>query len=373
MNEKVRLARPLIGPEELAEIGRVLDSGYLSQGPKIAEFESLLADYLDLPQAVVVSSATTALHLTMELLDVGPGDEVIVPSFTFPATANVVIQQGATPVLTDIDPASFNMDVASLEEKITERTHAVMAVHLFGNPADMDAIRAVTEPRGIPVVEDAACALGAYYKGQACGTLGDVACFSFHARKIITTGEGGALVSTNDELADRARRLRQHGGDRVNNRFTFVEPGFNYRMSDIQAAVGVVQMGRLEAIIAERREQADRYMDLLDGVAGVTRPSVAEGDLHTWQTYCVMLDDSLDRDQVIQDLALEGVETTLGTYALHCEDYIQSRYGYREEDLPSAALAWRQSLALPLYPGLSMEEQERVVESMQKVVQQRGG
>ncbi|MDO9224756.1 MAG: DegT/DnrJ/EryC1/StrS family aminotransferase [Pseudomonadota bacterium] len=364
MSETIRLARPWLDAEELQEIAAVLATGYLTQGPKTVEFEQAVSGYLGVEHAVATTSATTALHLAMVALEVGPGDEVIVPSFTFPATVNVVIQQGAVPVLADIDLASFNLSTRSLAECITPRTKAVMAVHLFGLPASMPEILAVTREHGIPVVEDAACALGAWINDRPCGTFADMACFSFHPRKIVTTGEGGMLTTDHAEFGPRVRRLRQHGGERVDNRFTFVEPGFNYRMSDINAAMGVAQMRKLDRIVAERRRLAGVLGEAIrgHGLEGVRLPSEPPGYRHTFQSYVVLLAEGIDRDGVIRRMAERKVETTVGTYALHLEEYFRKLFG--DVDLPNAALAWRQALTLPLYPGLTDADMRRVAEAL---------
>jgi dTDP-4-amino-4,6-dideoxygalactose transaminase len=364
----IRLVRPVLGTEELEQVRGVLATGYLTQGPRTEEFEALVAAYLGVEHAVATTSATTALHLAMVVLGIGPGAEVILPSFTFPATANVVMQQGAVPVLADIDLSTFNVSVASVAAKITARTRAVIAVHLFGLPADMDALAAVTQPRGIPVVEDAACALGARYHDRPCGTLGDIACFSFHPRKIVTTGEGGMVTTADPEYGRRARRLRTHGGERVDNRFVFAEPGFNYRMSDINAAVGIPQMRRLDRIVAERRRLAEAMTARLKGIGGLRLPTEPAGCVHTFQAYAVLLADGIDRDAVIRAMAADGIETTIGTYALHTEAYVQERFGYAERDLPGALTAWHRSLALPLYPGLTDEDVDRIASSLARAV-----
>lgn len=362
----IRLAKPYLDPDETREIATVLETGYLTQGPKAAEFEAVVASYLGVEHAVATTSATTALHLAMVALEIGPGDEVIVPSFTFPATVNVVIQQGAIPVLADIDLDTFNISPQSLAEHITPKTKAVMPVHLFGLPAPMEPILAITRPRGIPVVEDAACALGAWIDGKPCGTLGDMACFSFHPRKIITTGEGGMLTTNNAAVGPRVRRLRQHGGERVNNRFTFVEPGFNYRMSDINAAMGVAQMRKLDWIVSERRRLAGLLSQAIRarGPSGVQVPTEPEGYRHTFQSYVVLLADVIDRDGVIRRMAEQGVETTVGTYALHTESYFRQRFGGEETDLFNSLRAWRQALALPLYPGLADADIARIADAL---------
>lgn len=362
----IRLARPWLDSDELHEIAAVLDTGYLTQGPKAVEFEHAVASYLGVEHAVATTSATTALHLSMVALGVGPGDEVIVPSFTFPATVNVVIQQGAVPVLADIDLDSFNLSTRSLVERITPRTKAVMAVHLFGLPAPMPEILAITRERGIPVVEDAACALGAWIDDRPCGTFGDMACFSFHPRKIVTTGEGGMLTTDNGEFGPRVRRLRQHGGERVNNRFTFVEPGFNYRMSDINAALGVAQMRKLDWIVSERRRLAGVLGAAIraHGLDGVQVPGEPPGYRHTFQSYVVLLEQGIDRDGIIRRMAEQNIETTVGTYALHVEDYFRRRFGGADTDHPNALRAWRQALSLPLYPGLTDADMQRVADAL---------
>lgn len=365
----ISLARPSLDERELGEISKVIDSAYLAQGPKAVEFEKLVGDYIGASDVVATSSATTALHLAMVALDVGSGDEVIIPSFTFPATAHVVIQQGATPVFADIDLETFNINLESFKEKITSRTKAVMPVHLFGLPANMDGVMQIANDVGIKVVEDAACALGATSQGRQCGTIGELGCFSYHPRKIITTGEGGMIITNDPEMGRRVRRLRQHGGDRVNNRFTFVEPGFNYRMSDINAAVGVVQFAKLHDFIAERRRLANLYDSKLSTACpDVLLPREPDGDRHNYQAYVVVLPQAVDRDDLVLKLRELGVETTLGTYALHAEAYIQERYPYANQDLPQAYHAFCYSLTLPLYPGMSDGDVEYVVDALEKLL-----
>ncbi len=368
MNTRIRLSRSLLGEEELESVRTVLDSGYLTMGPRVTAFEAVIAQRVGTRYAVATSSATTALHLAMVALDIGPGDEVILPSFTFPATGHVVIQQGAVPVLADIDPCTLNLDAADLARKFTQRTRAVIAVHLFGNPADMEPILALTRPRGIPVVEDAACALGAHYQGVPCGSLGVLGCFSFHPRKIITTGEGGMITTNDPLLAERIQRLRQHGGDRVDGRFQFVEPGFNYRLSDIHAAIGIAQMQRLDAILEARTRFARSLSEGLSAVPGVQLPVVTPHGFHTFQTYCVILDAGISRDQVISAMNHANIETTIGTYALHGLGYMQARYGYQETDLPVSAMAGRQGLSLPIYPGLDEHDAARIVAALAEAV-----
>jgi perosamine synthetase len=368
MNDPIRLALPETGKPELEILKEVLESGFLSQGPKVRDFETVTAQEVGVAHAVATSSATTALHLAMAVLDIGPGDEVILPSFTFPATCNVIIQQGGVPVLADIDLKTLNLDPDDVAHRITKKTRAIMPVHLFGNPMAMEPLRQIAHSADLFIVEDAACALGSRYQGKACGGLGDMGCFSYHGRKIITTGEGGMLTTDNPQMMARAQRLRQHGGERTNNRFEFMEPGYNYRMSDLHAAVGLAQMGRLQTIIDHRRTIAKEYDRLLATVSQVTPPTVTPGGEHNYQTYCLILDESVDRDQVIRWMGENGVECAIGTYAVHTLEFMQKRTRYGEGDFPQSWQAWRQGLALPMHQKVGVEEATRVVELLQKAI-----
>ena len=368
---RLRLALPWTDEDEIQEIRQVLASGYLAQGPKAVEFERMVADFVGAKYVFATSSCTTALHLSLVALGIGRGDEVLVPDFTFPATANVVVQQGARPVLVDIDLDTFTMDVEDLKAKVTPRSKAIMPVHAFGLSADMDAIMAVAREHGLCVVEDAACAIGATYYGKHCGTVGTVGCFSFHARKVITTGEGGMIATNDDSLAERIQLLRNHGGVRTDNRFTFEAAGFNYRMSDIQAAVGVGQMRKLGQIIHGKRELASELGMRIQDVASVTIPKEPAWGGHIYQSYVVLLDEQIERDTVIQLVKQRGIETTLGTYALHAEPFFATRYGYRPGDLPNSYQAYRRSLTLPSYPPMEAADLGTIVESLEYALEMR--
>ncbi len=364
----MRLNVPLTGAEELAAVGEVLESGYLTQGPKVVEFERLVAGYVGADHGFATSSATTGIHLSLHAAGVRPGDEVVIPDFSFPATANAVIQQGAVPVFVDIDLATFNMDPSLLEAAITERTRAIMPVHAFGLPADMDPINAVAARHGLPVIEDAACALGGIYRGRQAGSLGTAGVFSFHPRKIITTGEGGLITTSDEAMADRIRVLRTHGSVRGSHYMSFVDAGYNYRLSDVLGAIGVAQMARLDHIVERRQELGARYAVELESVEGAAAPTVPEGTRHAFQSYVVLLDEGIDRDAAIDAMREAGIETTLGTYSMHLQPYFRERFGIADEELPMATRAHRSALTLPLYPQLDDDDVRRVCETLAGVL-----
>lgn len=370
-DRRVPLARPFTAEEEVEEVRRVLESGQLSQGPKVAEFEAAVAEYVGVRHAFATSSCTTALHLSLAALGIGAGDDVLVPDFTFPATANVVVQLGAVPVLVDIDLQTYNVDPGDLERRATARTRAAMPVHLFGLSADMDPVLAFAGRRDWPVVEDAACALGTTYNGRPCGAMGAVGCLSFHARKVITTGEGGMVLTDSDDLAETLSLLRNHGGARHDGRFVFDDAGFNYRLSDVQAALGLAQMRRLPWILARRRELAAAMTERLSGTPGVSVPLEPRWGGHVYQSFVVLLDDDVNRDAVISAMRELGVETTLGTYALHAQPFFRRRYGYTPGDLVNSHAAYRRSLALPLYPQMAEEDVDAVCAALRSVLARR--
>ncbi len=365
---RIWLTRPQTDEAEIDEIREVLASGTLTQGPKVAQLERMVAELVGVPHAFATTSATTALHLSLVALDIGPGDEVLVPDFTFPATANVVVQQGATPVLVDIGLESFALDPDDLERRATPRAKAVMPVHPFGLAADMVRVGEIAARHGLAVVEDAACALGATLGGRQVGGFGTAGCFSFHPRKSITTGEGGMITTADDALAERIGLLRSHGGVRESGRFRFEAAGFNYRLSDILAAVGVAQMRKLDSFLAARRRVAGWYDGALADLDGVRRPITPEGATHTYQSYVVLLDERIDRDGVIAALRADGIETTIGTYALHDQPFFARTFGLRPGDRPGSHRAFTSGLALPLHGGMREDEVEIVVEALRSAL-----
>jgi len=346
LTEPIRLARPDVGEPELAAVAEVLASGQLTMGEKVGELERALARAVGTAHAAVVSSGTAALHLGVLALGVGPGDEVIVPAYTFPATANVVELAGARAVLVDIEPETFNLDPARVAEALTPRTKAVLAVHLFGRPVAWEALQTAV-PQEVALLEDAAGALGAMYRGTPCGALGALACFSFHPRKIVTTGEGGAVTTDDAGLDGAVRRLRHHGWAAAGE---MPAPGFNYRLPDVLCALGIPQVESLETLLQARERVARGYEERLEHI--VETPTAAEGDRHGWQAYVVQLER---RDDALAALRAAGIEAQIGTWALHRLD------AYREQGpFPGADRAFERALALPFHSRLTDDELDRV-------------
>lgn len=379
---RIPITRPFFDDQDRVAIAQPLDTGWVVQGPNVAEFERRFGEYTGARHAVACSSCTTGLHLGLAALGIGPGDEVIVPSFTWVASANVVLYCGATPVLCDVDLDTFNMDLADLAARITPRTRALIPVHLFGLPVDMGPVLRLAEQHGLGIVEDAACGLGGRWQGTHVGRIGDFGAFSFHPRKAITTGEGG-MVLTNDPARDqRLRSLRDHGssvsdlarheGKAAYLLSEFNVMGFNYRMTDFQGALGCSQMAKLEWIQARRAALARRYDAMLEGFEWLQTPRVPEGDTHGYQSYVCLFRpeaptmENVDalferRNAMMMRMESQGVSTRQGTHAVHGLGLYAERFGLRPEDYPRSWIAERVSLALPLFPTMTDAEQDHVV------------
>jgi perosamine synthetase len=367
----IRLTIPSIGPEELDAVREVLESGFLVQGPKVAEFEGAVANYVGVKHAVAVSSGTAALHMSLLALGVGPGDLVITTAYSWPATANVIEVCGAKPIFVDICPNTFNIDPETLKCTLHElmanantaqRVKAILPVHAFGYMADMPAILDVASRYELPVVEDAACALGSKLHGKSAGAWGVMGCFSFHPRKAITTGEGGMVTTNDDVLVRRIRMLRNHGLDPDASRPDFMIAGLNYRMTDLQGAIGVAQMRKLDRIIATRTHLASAYDRLLAGLP-VRRQDNKTRSVLNHQSYVVLLDPDLAdiRDSLLERLRSAGVEATIGTWNIPLTTFYRARYGCGHATYAQAEQVFQAALSLPLHERLSRADQLKVV------------
>jgi dTDP-4-amino-4,6-dideoxygalactose transaminase len=370
----IPVARPYIGAEEEQAVVDVLRSGWVTQGPRVAEFEARFSKYIGCDYSVAVSSCTTALHLALLAIGVGPGDEVICPSFSFIATANAIVYAGATPVFSDIDLSTYNLDPRRIEDAISPRTKAILVVHQVGLPAEMDELLAVAAKHGLVVIEDAACAIGSKYDHVLIGKpLGAMACFSFHPRKILTTGEGGMITTNDEKIAEKLRRARQHAmslSDVVRHSAkriateTYDEVGFNYRMTDMQAAIGITQLNRLDDLLARRRYLAGHYTQILQDIAWLQTPSVPANCLHNYQSYMVRLIDDMaaKRDAIMQNLLERNISTRRAIMAIHREQPYRSERWHNR--LPNTDLATDTGLILPLFHQMTDVEQAYIIESL---------
>lgn len=364
----IKLAVPEVGQEELDEIKKVFDSKYLVQGNKVNEFEKQIKDYLNVKHAIAVSSGTAALHLGLLALNIKPGDEIIVPDFTFPATSNVVEVTGAATRFVDISLDTLCMDVEKIEDKINGRTKAIIPVHEFGHPADMDKIINLAKKYNLKVIEDAACALGSEYKGRKVGTIGDIGCFSFHPRKVITTGEGGIVVTDNDELAEKIKILRNHGISHIAGKTSFLYAGLNYRMTDIQGAIATVQMKKLKGLNEKRTKLVRQYNELFKNIKEVRIPEEKSYAKHIWQTYHILLNRKCNRDKLIMMLKERKIESNFGAYAVHKERYYRDKYKCSDIEFPNSIYAYKYGIALPLHNSLEDKDIEHIVTEVYNVI-----
>ena len=384
-HQHIPITKTVFGPEEMAAVQKPLETGWVVQGPFVQAFEERFAEFTGAAYAVATSSCTTALHISVAALGLQPGDEVIVPAFTWVSTANVVEFMGAKPIFCDIDLRTFNIDPAQVAALVTPRTVGILPVHLFGLCADMDPILAIARKHDLWVVEDAACAFGAWYHGHHAGTLGDVGCFSFHPRKSITTGEGGMITTPRQDLDQLARALRDHGASRSDlarheGKAAFLLSeynllGYNYRMTDIQGALGCAQMERAAWILDQRAHHAHAYDERLTEIEWLETPVVPHGYIHGYQAYvCLFRPEQLtlanteelhgQRNALMTQLEDQGISTRQGTHAPVLTGYYAEKYNFHPEDFPNAYMADRLSLTLPLYAQMTEEEQAFVLASV---------
>ncbi len=379
---KIPITKPFFGQEEMRAVQLPLESGWVVQGPFVRRFEEKFSAFTGVRFSAATSSCTTALHVAVAALGLKPGDEVIVPAFTWVSTANVVEYMGAKPVFCDIELSTFNIDTNQIEALVTPRTVGIIPVHLFGLCADMEPIQTIAERHGLWIVEDAACAFGAWYRGRHTGTFGEMGCFSFHPRKSITTGEGGMITAERDDLGQLTRTLRDHGAsrsdlDREAKEGAFLladydHLGYNYRMTDIQGALGCAQMDRAKFILSERSRRARLYDEMLADVEWLQTPLVPDAYVHGYQAYVCLFrpqEPKLDnverlheqRNELMMRLEAKGIATRQGTHAPVILGYYSKKYSLQPEQFPNAYLADRLSLALPIYPQMTGEEQGVVV------------
>lgn len=374
----IPISLPSMGQEEWEALKEPVFSGWITQGPKVNQFEKMFAERHQVKHAYAVSNCTTALHLALVALNIKPGDEVIVPAFTWVSTANAVMYCGATPVFADIDPVTFNLDLNDLKKRITSKTKAIIPVHLFGLCADIDSIRKIAP--SIPLIEDGACAAGSGLNGKPAGSLGDIGCFSFHPRKSITTGEGGMLTTNNDALAEKLNMLRNHGASiseeqRHHGPKPYILPefdvvGYNYRMTDLQGAMGVVQLKKLDQFIDERQKWADYYTESFQDVAWLRTPVVAAGFKHGWQSYVLFIDETKSprkRNDIMEYLQQQGISTRPGTHAVHMLGFYAKNFNIKPSDFPGAFAANEYSMSIPLHNRMSAEDYEYIVSKIKSL------
>lgn len=377
MRTVIPLARPSLGEEEVQAVAKVIHSRWVTQGPWVTEFERRFAAYIEAPHAVAVTSATTALHLALLAAGVGAGDDVICPSFSFIASANSIRYVGARPVFVDIDPNTFNLDPALVDRAVTSATRAILVVHQVGLAADLDAIRRVAHRRELIVIEDAACAIGSRHRGRLVGSDSTFACFSFHPRKLITTGEGGMVATRDPSAAERIRRLRSHGASVSDlarheakglaaEEYTVL--GYNYRLTDIQAAVGLAQMDRLPGILARHAEVARRYSAALRGVEEVEVPFVPDYASHTFQSYLVRLTSHCrpSREDVVRKMVAQGISCRRGIAPIHLQHAYRSIVGNLR--LPATEQAAESTMFLPIFAEMTDEQVDFVVGSLKEAL-----
>ncbi len=373
----IPLTRPYLGEDELKAVQDSFNSGWVAgQGPQNKELEQKFAEYVGVKHAICVSNCTAALHLALLALDIGPGDEVIVPDFTFPATAHAVMYVGAKPVFVDVELNTYNLDPNKIKEKITTRTKAIIPVHAFGLCAEMDEINKIAKEHNLKVIEDAACAAGSTYNNKKSGSMNDIGCFSFHAKKSITSGEGGMITTNDDTLAEKMRSLscfgmvsawtREKSEEFILPQFT--DLGYNYKLSDISAAILVKQLEKIETFIQKKNAIAKTYDAQLSTISEVKVPFVGADCRHTYQSYTILLDQKINRNSVIVEMKKLGIQVNFGTYALHRQPLYQKVTNCEEKDFPNASTIFDHCLALPMYCEMDEQKVTKVVEALKKSI-----
>ena len=372
IGKMIKLTRPLVSQETINRVVKVLESGCFSQGRYVRRLERGFEKYLGVRHAIAVSSGTAALHLALMALGIGAGDEVVVPAFTFPATANAVELAGAKPVFVDISLDDYCIDPSRIEERLTSRTRAILPVHEFGQPADMDAILRIAGRHRLAVIEDAACAIGASYRGRKTGALGEIGCFSLHPRKVVTCGEGGVIAVNSDRLAERLRALRNQGAVKTPAGVDFRYAGLNCRLTEFQAVIALGQLSAINSLLEKRRSLAQVYNRELGGLRGIAVPSSFADRKMTFQSYHILLDKRISRARLQQYLLKAGIETGLGAQALHCQSYYRKKYGFNARAYPNAYRSFCSGMVLPIGSHVGKAEARSIARKISAFVE-RGG
>jgi perosamine synthetase len=353
MKDFIPLMSPDIRKDDIESLTDILKSGMLVQGKEVIGLEDSISKYINVKHAIAVSSGTSALHLSLIALGIGEGDEVIIPALSFIATANVIELVGAKPIFVDINIDSYTIDCSLIENSITSKTKAIMPVHEFGLTADMNLIKKIASKHGLFIIEDAACALGAKQKNIFAGAIGDIACFSFHPRKTITSGEGGLITTNNDSIAKKLKQLRNHGIEFINDKMEFVIPGFNYRMTDFQAALLNSMFKRFDKIISIKSNLSRLYHEKINNPL-VKKPIVPKYNIHSWQTYHLLLDQKLHQKEIINLLKSKGIGSNYGAQCIPEQYYYKKKYNLEVKKLfPNATKAYNFGLAIPLFEKLN--------------------